>query len=150
MTLLEFLAANPEVKAELDQLLEDREKIGIAKGKKDGKAEAVAIAENVFTFMKAGSPYLKDEQIQKVAVAVLKGEQPQSNLDMAVTTYDMLHEKDKSEDGKGKTKKTGETPPDAGLESKGDKGKISDEESLEMAIKEEGAWGMPGARKKVK
>ncbi len=134
MTLVEFLAANPDAKAEYDRQIEAKGQAEYKRGEKAGADAAVATAERVFTFMKPDSAYSKDPNVQKVCVAVLKGEQPESNLDMTVTTFDMMHEKKKSKDGKKESSAAPETPGDHSPPKK--PGVVNDEESMNAAVEE--------------
>lgn len=138
MTLAEFLAANPNVKADYDRQLEAKGQAEFKRGEQAGRDATVATAERVFIFMKADSPYAQNPQIQEAAIAVLKQKEPESNLTNLVRMFDMNAEKDKSDKGKTETKTTPETPGDHTPPAK--PGVVNDEESMNAAVKE--AQGM--------
>jgi ClpP class serine protease len=150
MTLSELLAANPEAKAELDRQLQAKHDSGLAegekKGEKKGLEKSVKTAEQVFTYLKDDSPYATNAGIQRVAIDVLKGEQPLSNLKLAVSMFDEKGEKQKSDDAKAETQKHGETPPDHSPQNS--EGKISDETALNTEVDKLKGLIFPGLKPK--
>jgi len=150
MTLAELLAANPEAKAELDRQLQAKYDSGLAegeeKGEKKGLEKSTKTAEQVFTYLKADSPYATHVGVQNVAIDDLKGEQPLSNLKLAISMFDEKSEKRKSDDGKKETKKHGETAPNHDPQSTD--GKIADETALNTEVDKLKGLVFPGLKPK--
>lgn len=134
MDLTALLATDQEAKAEYDRILASTSKTEFDKGKAKGRADVVAESERVFSFMKTDSPYAKSEQIQKACIAVLKGEQPLSNVENLVSMLDMMSERDKSEDAQDESDKNGDTPGNHDPDPKAE-GKVKDKESMDAAVK---------------
>lgn len=131
-TLQELLANSPEAKAEYDRLIKKDGDVRFEEGVTEGKKEAAKTAENVFTYMKADNPYATHAGIQAVAADVLKGEQPISNLKLAISMFDSGEEKKKSKDAKAETEKHGDTPPNHDPAAK--EGKVTDEASMKTEV----------------
>jgi ClpP class serine protease len=109
MTLQEFLAANPAVKAELDAQLEAKYQAGMTDGVKKGGEEAQNRITQAFGFMKEDSPYLKVKSIQDVALKVVKNEISIDALTSAVASYDAAMEVVNSKNARDETGEQGET-----------------------------------------
>ena len=118
MNFTEFLAANPEAKAELDRQLEAKYQNGVKAGKETAKTEFKANAEYAFNYLKEGSAYATSPQIQETALEVAMGEQDKKNLKMMVSIFDMNGEKKKSDGAQEEGKNTLETPPNPPTSSK--------------------------------
>lgn len=120
MTLAEFLAANPDIKAELDRQAEAKVSDAFKAGEKKGKEEVEGRVASAMTFMGEESPYFKVKAIQKTALQTIKGEVDSSALQAAVAGYDAALEGHKSTNAKEETDNTPETPgggaPDASQE----------------------------------
>ena len=134
MTLAEFLAANPDVKADYDRQLEAKGQVEFKRGEQAGRDATVATAERVFTFMKADSPYAQNPQIQEAAIAVLKQQEPESNLTNLVRMFDMNNERNNSDASQTESAAAPETPGNHSPPAK--PGVVNDEESLNAAVDE--------------
>jgi len=131
-TIEEVLAAHPEVKADLDQKLTAEFNKGKTTGKTEGAEEVQGRMTQAMSYMKEGSTYFENEIIRNVAVKVLKGEESMIVLSTAITTYDMMHEKDNSSEAKKETDKIGDTDPDISKASTD--GVVRNEEDMKAAI----------------
>lgn len=132
MDLTALLATDEEAKAEYDRILAATAKTEFDKGKAEGRAEVIAESERVFTFMKADSPYAQNEPIQKACVAVLKGEQPISNVENLISMADMMNEGKNSAEAQAESEENGDTPGDHDPNPNPD-GKVKDQESMVAA-----------------
>lgn len=132
MTLAEYLAANPAIKAEFDQLIKAGHDKGLTAGHKAGQEEVEGRIKKAFAFMGKDSVY--PVRIQSLAIAVIKGEKSMEALEAVVEVHDMNEEEKKSVEAKKETNKTGESPP-ASPDGKKIDGKVRDEESLKAGIK---------------
>lgn len=112
MSLTAYLAANPEMKVEFDQLIKAEHEKGVTAGHKAGKEEVEGRVQQAMVFMKEDSPYFKVPSIQNTALQVIKGEVHVAALQAGVSGYDAALEGIKSGKAKGETDKTPETPGD--------------------------------------
>jgi ClpP class serine protease len=133
VSLTVYLAANPEMKAEFDQLIKTEYDKGVTAGHKAGQEKVEARIKKTFAFMGKDSVY--PVRIQNLAFAVAKGEKSVEALEAVVEVHDMNEEEKKSAEAKKETNKTAETPGDPPDGSKPD-GKVRDKESMDAAIKE--------------
>jgi ClpP class serine protease len=134
MDLTALLATDQEAKAEYDRVLASAKKTAFNEGKSEGRAEVIAESERVFAFMKADGPYAQEKTVQEACVAVLKGEEPLSNVTNLVRMVDKMNEGKNSKEAKKESKETGDTPPDHDPDPNPD-GKIKNKESMDAAVK---------------
>jgi ClpP class serine protease len=127
MTFKEFLAANPEAKAEHDRLMDEKYQDGL----KDGEKRIEARLTQAFNVLSSDTVYPK--QIKDIAVAVAKGEKSPDTLEAVIAMYDMNSEKQKSDAAKEGTKKTPETPGQQ-LPPKSEDGVIRNEDDFKAAM----------------
>ncbi len=120
MTFEEYLAANPEAKAEFDRKIKAEYDKGMTAGHKTGQEKVEARIKKSFAFMGKESVY--PVRIQSLAIAVAKGEKSVEALEAVVEIHDMNEEEKKSAEAKKETGNTKETPgggaPDAEQDKK--------------------------------
>lgn len=103
MKLDELLNANPDAKAQFDKLQTERFEAGV----KAGQEKVEARNKLAVPYLASTSPY--PAQIKDLAAKVVSGEMSGDALVGAVTVYDAMNEKKKSEDAQAETEKQGST-----------------------------------------
>lgn len=123
MKLSQFLAENPDAKAEHEASLSAAREEG---------------AESVRTVITAAAPFIESDSypvaIKTLALKTIKGETDAVALTAAVAAVDAAGEKDASKDAKDDTKKQPETPPGAQAAHENKKGIVESMEDYGVSV----------------
>ena len=110
MTLSEMLAANPELKVELDTQLAAEHQKGLTAGTAAGEKIIQDRVNQAMTYLKEDGPYLKSKAIMNVVKKVMAGTTPIETLEMCIEVFDTQQEGIKSDDAQKQTENLPATP----------------------------------------
>lgn len=125
MTLVEMMAANPAMEAEIKALKEEQFAAGLKKGQEDSQAKIT----KVVPFLKKDSEY--PAGIQAVALKVLAGDITAESFDVAVTMYDAEKEGERSGNAQGEN---GDDTPPADTVALSEDGTINNDADFDAAV----------------